>query len=231
MVTRQHRHLHARGPAGDQRLLDAVAGRVVQPEQAQELQLSFGLLGRVGGADLTPRATGDREDAQPLPCQLVDGALCEVERVGRGASWQHGVGRALGHEPVVGHDRRATTLGIEGEAVVDVVGTRCEGRVESPRERVDGRLHRIADRDPDAVPFVCVALAAGERGTSQRRGSRGGPPAIRRPQPSARYPSPWMCTDPAGVHVSTTAISLRVRVPVLSVQMNVVEPSVSTACR
>ena len=36
---------------------------------------------------------------------------------------------------------------------------------------------------------------------------------------------------PVGVHASTTVIWLRVSVPVLSVQMNVVEPSVSTASR
>ena len=52
------------------------------------------------------------------------------------------------------------------------------------------------------------------------------PPGLR-----ARTPHPCTAATPAGIHTSTTAISFRVSVPVLSVQMNVVEPSVSTASR
>ena len=43
------------------------------------------------------------------------------------------------------------------------------------------------------------------------------------------YPEPAIRAVPTGVHAATTCISLRVRVPVLSVQTNVIDPRVSTA--
>ncbi len=49
--------------------------------------------------------------------------------------------------------------------------------------------------------------------------------------PSGSYPAPETVAVPEGVQAATTAISLQVSVPVLSVQMNVVDPSVSTDSR
>ena len=92
-------------------------------------------------------------------------------------------------------------------------------------EDVDRSFHRIADRDPPP---------SGSRhdrtNTARRRDvSVTQPSSVLARSDRRLVPVSLDLDQPSGVHTSTTAISLRVSVPVLSVQMKVVEPSVSTA--
>jgi hypothetical protein len=63
---------------------------------------------------------------------------------------------------------------------------------------------------------------------ASRSGSASGYPA-RKTIPCGVYPVPVKSTRPLAVITARTVISFCVRVPVLSVQITVVEPSVSTA--
>ena len=102
-------------------------------------------------------------------------------------------------------------------------------------KRVERRLHRVAVCDP-APALLGVSWAI--RPFEQRTAVRASSASAARTAGSA-----WIVAGrlvalpvdaspyPTGVQTSTTAISLRVSVPVLSVQMKVVEPSVSTDSR
>ena len=71
----------------------------------------------------------------------------------------------------------------------------------------------------------CLATCAVSRNASTTSGG------VQCTSATGSYPRPSMTARPPGIQTSTTIIWFWVRVPVLSVQMNVVEPSVSTASR
>ena len=149
------------------------------------------------------------------------------------AARQERVGRALDEHLAVHDDRHAPAARIEREPAplrcarlvgVDVDPSRrasasSAASIGSPwrptrRPRSTARPVEQRRREPASVPSRAHGL--------------GGPSTRRRP---GRSRARRCVAVPAGVQTSTTAISLRVSVPVLSVQMNVVEPSVSTASR
>ena len=222
MVAGDHDQADAGGPAGGDGALDAGAGRVVQPDQAEQLEVGLGLgrrrrpvTDRVGGP------AGDGQDPQAARSPSRRRACCAP----RCASRQRG--RTESGAPFTNSGRRRsapTTAGGSGRtgsgaAGVDVlVGRRVDraggrgrrspppsGRRPAPRPRRGGPPGP-ARRPPRRPPRPGPRLGA-------RRGRR-------RPPRSGRSPRPRAGTYPAGVQTSTTVISLRVRVPVLSVQTN-----------
>ncbi len=101
----------------------------------------------------------------------------------------------------------------------------------------DDQHRRLGGVTDDVPPLTCrcqcrvVACRTGEQRPQQRRirVDRHGCSVSRHQAPSIAYPTPVTSTDPSGVQISRTVIWFSVRVPVLSVQMTVVLPSVSTA--
>ena len=117
-----------------------------------------------------------------------------------------------------------------GQTSVDHAN-RAWRRRRTAGERVEGGFHGIAVGDDLAVLFDGVAGRPAGRNAGYLRptaaadaGGRGG----RRRRVVALTVDD---AQPVGVQTSMTAISLRVRVPVLSVHMNVVDTRVSTASR
>ena len=145
---------------------------------------------------------------------------------------QHGVGSTLHQDLVVDDHRHATPAGIErepGSGVRGLARHRC--RCPGAGRRCPGGLARIPMGPPLALHLVDVARRAAHRraGEPFHVGSQLG----RRQDDRApgSYPASLAMADPPGNHAVTTVIWFRVSVPVLSVQMKVVDPSVSTASR
>ena len=212
----------------------ARAGRVLEADEAEQLELVFGhrRLGVVRDAPQQARR-GDGEHPQARDSAIASSAS-SAPAVGRqrGRSTASGAPLTNSRSPTTTDMRRRR--GSNGKRRRTGCGGFVGGDVdaEPAGEGVERRLHRVAVGDPATVllrrpdrssterrPARAVAASAHD-GAGQRRAPRSGRSRRRR-----------SCAVPAGVHTSTTVISLRVRVPVLSVQMNVVEPSVSTASR
>ena len=210
--------------------------RVLERHQAEQLERALGLVGRPGhrprrracrtaiASTRRPRSASARQRRRPRPGTAAH-------------SGQHRVGRALDQH--LGRRRPPTCVGAgcrtgsgrgparRAPVVVDVDPDAQAGGVQRG-------LHRVAARDPPAVDLAPTrpgrAPRCGRR-SSRRRSSTALGRRRSGPRRRARSPARRSSADPTGIHTSTTVISLRVSVPVLSVQMNVVEPSVSTASR
>ena len=129
--------------------------------------------------------------------------------------------------------RHPPAPGVEGEPARSE-GRRVVGDVEAAvaGQRVDRGLHRVADGPPRPLLAPTIRPVRARQGRRRRqRVARGPGRRRRRGAVGGRNPRRSTITDPRAVQTSTTVISLRVRVPVLSVQMKVVDPSVSTASR
>ena len=203
----------------------ALARWVLEPDQAEQRQPLLDLVGALPGVVDPDSSLRHGDDSQPPFGQGVVRlvrALCLCDAAG-----QYRIRGALDQKRVAGPYRHAPPARVE---------------------RVTSSLRR-ADFGADVRE---------RRAKHVRAASIGSPWAIQRPSRSTASPVEHRRATPAtsdgservglavddavglvaltldphragGVHTSTTLISLRVNVPVLSVQMNVVEPSVSTA--
>jgi len=95
------------------------------------------------------------------------------------------------------------------------------------RERVERSLHGITVRNPDFVDLLHSARRAAHRRRCHRSNRVGGRRGVAVHRGNRLVSDAVDFATPCGVHASTTDISFWVNVPVLSVQMNVVEPRVS----
>ncbi len=146
MISGDHRDLHAGAAAAGDGIACVTPGRVLEPDDADECQCSFGVVGTV--RDCSVKVTGcDRQHAQTLRSHVDDHVMDAADRA---ADRQHRVGRALDEDVIASDHRHAASPSIEGKAadlgfagdLVVEVGTGPQ------RQCVQRGFHRVARRDP-----------------------------------------------------------------------------------
>ena len=162
MVAGDHDDRDAGAAARLERRPNIGAGRVLQPQQAQQQEPGLRVVGVGGNVARRERPLRDRDDPE-----ATGGHRRHRVRGPRGrlAALQDGVRCALDEHPPVDHDGHATAPRVEGETGLVPIGAAelVGGHAEPPREHVEGRLHRIAVRLPQAVDRVHVPVGAPDR--------------------------------------------------------------------
>ncbi len=236
MVARDHDDPDPGGVAAGDGFGDLGARRVQHRDQPQEAESLLGLLARrrLAAPDLALR---EREHAQPFPCVALDplrdlraGGVLErrlaavAAQDGRAAG-QHRLGGALGVEPGAGAVRvdraHQLELGVEVVAVSPRASAARRRRCRRPaRSRQRARRSRSGRRSR-------------RRRRPRWRRCTGPPPRrARRSRGRPRLCGGWRRRAAArrpSVHAALGRIRFSVIVPVLSVQITSVLPSVSTA--
>ena len=230
VVAGDHGDADAGAPTGGDRGAGGGSRRVLEGEDGDELEVALDVGGRIRVDLVSPAVRAGRLRA----CAIRLRRIVRRRLPPRGCCWRT-TGRTESGAPLTDSwrpcsDRHASSVRVER---ISPVGDGSVRDFAASGDDVDRGLHRVSDRRPSAVvtsvdPPVRAAprhrrdrLEGVGRCRSRCRSARSGRSRWRR-APRSRA---------AGVQTVTIDISLHVSVPVLSVQMNVVEPSVSTASR
>ena len=215
------------------------ARRVLEADQAEQLQVALDLVGETGAgldARVLVRARARRRRA-PAARASASASSCR-----RGCRRRHRQrGRTASGAPFTNRRRRRRTTSVGGAGRTGTAArsgrASASASTSTPRRRANASsaasigsptaIQRPPARVlPDDAP---VGAAHGRQRDLDECGWIAGSACTIAGRLVARPRRSSPC--PVGVQTSTTAISLRVSVPVLSVQMKVVEPSVSTDSR
>ncbi len=222
--------------AGD-RVCDLGPWRIEHRHEPDEAQPLLGRFARRRLGRQRQRPSSERQHALSLAGVVGDppgdllaarSSQCDLGTVAienRGAGRQHGLGRALGVQPVeaVAGVERAHQLAVRVEVVFVAAGPFTPVGLNIAAQRPCGLQYRDLGRVARRVLLVVQArVAAARRGldqSAQRRLRRSGLGAPLRRR---------ALISPAQVQTATGCIRFSVSVPVLSVQITSVLPSVST---
>ena len=170
-------------PAGGDRVADARPGRVVEAEQAEQLEVASRRRRQSASAGDAGRRRDVRRPARAGRGSAIAAASAGVAVVDRRSAAGPQSGAPLTNSAVAGDDRHpAGARGSNGKrrstaSSVDRVRRDAE---PAARQGVDRRLHRIADRGPPVAVARDPALARSSATSGQLCGARSTPPAIRR---------------------------------------------------
>ena len=231
VVTGDHRHADAGAPAGGDGSRPRRLAADPRRPAARRGEVRLDRVGVCAQARVGERPRGRRPGPATRCGRSAPRHRCRAGDVA--AARQHGVGCTLQRQ---GADRGRPTCAVAAGRT----GSRVVAASEDPRRRAGGPgrrwrppsgRRRRSTRPSGRAVHPAVGATSSDRRDDPTMAARDGCGSSSGDASGRSRRRRSIGTSPCGVHTVTTVISLRVSVPVLSVQMNVVEPSVSTASR